>query len=262
MARENNVAIYRDTMELINGYMPYKKSTEESTKNTVVYPENFKAEFKGERVSKTVITVVNQGTIGAGLELARFTGRKVAVLNFASANNPGGGVEKGASAQEEAICRLTSLHPCLEDVKRKGLFYGKYKAPFYSDEVIYTPNVLVLKEDTFKAKRLPVGKEEHLDVVSCAAPNQRVRALSRSETRRVFEKRVKNILNVCIENGVQDIVLGAFGCGVFSNPPDVVAETMRNVLSEYVGVFRNVTFAVLARDESDVNLQAFRKVFE
>jgi hypothetical protein len=76
MARENNVAIYRDTIELINGYMPYKKSTEESIKNTVVYPENFKVGFKGDRGSNTVITVVNQGTIGVGLELARLRGTR------------------------------------------------------------------------------------------------------------------------------------------------------------------------------------------
>lgn len=36
-------------------------------------------------------------------------GKKVCVLNFASATNPDGGVVNGSSAQEECICRLL---PC------------------------------------------------------------------------------------------------------------------------------------------------------
>lgn len=37
-----------------------------------------------------------------------YIGKKVCVLNFASATNPGGGVARGSSAREEAICRCSS----------------------------------------------------------------------------------------------------------------------------------------------------------
>lgn len=34
-------------------------------------------------------------------------------MNFASAVNPGGGVRSGSSAQEESLCRYSTLYPTL-----------------------------------------------------------------------------------------------------------------------------------------------------
>lgn len=42
---------------------------------------------------------------------------KIAVLNFASATNPGGGVKSGSSAQEESLCRCSTLYPTLNQRK-------------------------------------------------------------------------------------------------------------------------------------------------
>lgn len=79
------------------------------------------------------------------LEAAKaYTGKKVCVLNFASATNPGGGVTRGSSAQEEAICRCSTLYPCLNNAKMWNAFYVPHRHernPLHNDDCIYTPGV-------------------------------------------------------------------------------------------------------------------------
>lgn len=73
------------------------------------------------------------------------------VLNFASATNPGGGVVKGSSAQEEAICRCSTLYPNLKAERAWEKFYAPHRRardPLHNDDCIYTPGVMVFKADT------------------------------------------------------------------------------------------------------------------
>lgn len=56
------------------------------------------------------IVVSGKRTLEAS-EIYAKQGKRVCVLNFASATNPGGDVVHGSSAQEEAICRCSTLYP-------------------------------------------------------------------------------------------------------------------------------------------------------
>ncbi len=72
------------------------------------------------------------------------------MLNFASATNPGGGVVKGSSAQEECLCRCSVLYPCLDTRKMWAKFCDPHRQagdPLYNDDCIYTPRVRVIKSD-------------------------------------------------------------------------------------------------------------------
>ena len=61
----------------------------------------------------------------------------------------------------------------------------------------------------------------------------------------LFEKRIRNILEVAIDNEVDVLILGAFGCGAFHNPPDIVADAFREVLltDRYRKSFEQIVFA-------------------
>ncbi len=81
---------------------------------------------------------------------AAYKGQKVCVHNFASASNPGGGVERGASAQEECLCRCSGLYFCLTAQEMWDGFYKPHRNagdPIHNDDIIYTPNVTVFKTD-------------------------------------------------------------------------------------------------------------------
>ena len=65
-------------------------------------------------------------------------------------------------------------------------------------------------------------------------------------------------------NDVDVLVLGAFGCGAFNNPPDLVAEAFRKLLVDkgYGRLFKKIVFAIKKNDSRNSNLEAFRTVFE
>ena len=141
-----------------------------------------------------------------------------------------------------------------------------------SDMVIYSPSVMVLKEDVDYRQGFPYsGIEKYsnqpfcVDVITCAAPffSGLGYILPNGDLQHLFERRIRNILEVAIENQIEVIILGAFGCGAFHNPPDIVADAFRKVLLEarYNKAFDEVIFAVKRTNIICPNIEAFEKNF-
>ncbi|MFE2679558.1 TIGR02452 family protein, partial [Streptomyces hygroscopicus] len=178
-------------------------------------------------------------------------GEPVAVLNFASARNPGGGYLNGAQAQEEALSRASALYACLRAVPE---FYAAHRAdpsPFYSDRVIHSPGVPVFRDD--RGVLLP--EPYAVGFLTSAAPNAGV--IARRAPDRVgavpgaLAARAERVLEVAVAHGYRRLVLGAWGCGVFRNDPAVVAGAFRGLLvgpgARFADRFDRVVFAVLDR---------------
>ncbi len=94
-------------------------------------------------------------------------GSGVAVLNFSSARNPGGGYLNGAQAQEEALCRASALYTCLLEARAFYEHHRAHRDPFYTDRVIDSPRVPVFRDDRGRLLESPylVG------FLTSAAPN-------------------------------------------------------------------------------------------
>ncbi len=170
-----------------------------------------------------------------------YSGHKVCVLNFASASNAGGGVENGANAQEEAICRCSTLFPCISDTRITSQFHDKHRTELksgrmtalYNDDCIYTPDVVVFKTDTARPELMPQKDWYKIDVISCAAPNLRGKpgnamnpysgnkavTIKAGELLDLHMKRARRIFDIAKAHDVEVMILGAFGCGAFQNPP-------------------------------------------
>lgn len=184
----------------------------------------------------------------------------VAVLNFASARNPGGGYVRGAKAQEEALCRASALY---ETLLQAPEFYAVHRAEvstFYTDRVIHSPGVPVFRDDRGALMESPFLA----GFLTSPAPN--AGTILRQEPERAAEipgalaRRAELVLEVAASHGYQRLVLGAWGCGVFRNDPAHVAEAFRGLLSDrFAGTFDRVVFAVL--DRNPAPREAFDRAF-
>lgn len=219
-------------------------------------------------LGKPEIQLLEDSTFHAAAPLVA-AGYKTAVLNFANAFVPGGGVTRGAMAQEECLCRSSNLYRSLEgDYVRRH--YYKWNQDnvddLGSDRVLYSPFVTVYKTDETYPKDLPEEAWFSVDVISCAAPmaDPWTRAHQMEKLYRLFCRRIRNILETAVRNGDEAIVLGAFGCGAFRNDPLLVAAAFHEVLIKegYGGYFKKILFAIKKNNHSNTNLAAFRQVFE
>lgn len=76
-------------------------------------------------------------------------------------------------------------------------------------------------------------------------------------------RKIWAILRIAYNNGQHRLVLGAFGCGAFNNPPSHMAELFKQVLNEpeFQGLFREIRFAIIEDHNSkDQNYNGFAEV--
>ncbi|MFD3730903.1 TIGR02452 family protein [Streptomyces sp. NPDC058632] len=187
-----------------------------------------------------------------------------AVLNFASARNPGGGYLNGAQAQEEALCRASALYVCL---LRAAEFYDHHRThrdPFYTDRVIHSPAVPVFRDDRGRLLDEPFTA----GFLTSAAPNAGVILRTAPERAaglpRALAVRAERVLETAVAHGYRRLVLGAWGCGVFRNEPAQVAAAFRALLEpggRFAGAFEHVVFGILDRTRTSEVRAAFERTF-
>ena len=197
-----------------------------------------------------------------------YKGKKVAVLNFAN-NHSIGGDPFYSGAQEESLCRCSTLYPCL--CKEKESFYDyhqklfdKHVINFYgNDDLIYSPNVVVFKTDESAPKMMDKKDWYKVDVITCAAPQMPRSGYGGFD----FDwgmggglRRLRKVFEAAKTEGVEVLILGAWGCGAFHNPPAAVASTFKILCKEYH--FETVEFAVFCRDYDSENYDVFKEIFD
>ncbi|MEU1621185.1 TIGR02452 family protein [Streptomyces sp. NPDC005722] len=213
----------------------------------------------------TAFAVTGEDSLRAARRLVREApGTPVAVLNFASARNPGGGYVNGAQAQEEALCRASALYTTLLTVREFYDWHRADRSPFYSDRVIHSPGVPVFRDD----HGVLLDEPFEAGFLTSAAPNAGV--IARQDPAAVervpaaLVSRAGRVLEVAAAHGYPSLVLGAWGCGVFRNDPAAVAAAFREHLGpggRFAGRFGRVVFAVLDRRADSPTRAAFAAAF-
>lgn len=209
----------------------------------------------------TRIDVVNETTLqGIAHLVAEFGENEVVALNFASARNPGGGFLNGAQAQEESLARSSALY--LSQLEAMA-FYEDHRASrslLYSDAMILSPRCPMICDDD--GKLLPAL--QCVGFITSAAPNAGAIATQRPDELPLIEatlrRRAALVLALAAAQGYRQLVLGAWGCGVFRNDPRLVAAIFAELLhsEEWAGRFGYVRFSVLDSASGMPTFQAFQ----
>ena len=212
----------------------------------------------GDAGSRTTVEVTNETTLAAARRIFDEVGDddEVVALNFASATKPGGGYRSGAEAQEESLARASALGACLEEVPEFYEHHRQQAHPLYTDRVICSPGVPVFRDDagTLLSRPHPVT------FLTAAAPNagELARRGWTGDLDGTLRQRAHRVLAVAAAHGHRQLVLGAWGCGVFRNDPAHVAGVFADLLgTDFAGVFAQVTFAVVDRSPGAGTLRAF-----
>ena len=275
--REDNIEVFEDTTAFVDECEKLQNAIVATRKNQRLY---LAADSIPEPVNRygqqAKVIVSGKRTLEAA---SGYSDKKTCILNFASATNPGGGVVHGSSAQEEALCRCSTLYFVLDTGELMRDFYQPHRRagdPLYNDDLLYSTDVYAIKSDTSYPKRLSEEKWYKVNVITCAAPNlrqkpsnvmnpdrgKRAAKISESDLSVLLEKRIRRIFAAAAADGNEVLILGAFGCGAFRNPPRVVAKAFHKALEDYRDCFETVEFAVYHTDYETENYKAFQEEFK
>lgn len=266
MSREKNVEIFKDTIERCSSNSILQKAIVESINKGFVQEKAVGRKFEKKFENTHIEAAPLKTTVAARIAKMKNQTSGVCMLNFASATHPGGGVERGASTQEENMCRCTTLYPVISNKKFYNNFYRKHKGgtSAYTETCIYTPGILIIKdENAYDCK--PFYDFWEVDVVTCAAPNLRSFYMTNSEQLEAHIKRANNIMEATAKNGNDILIVGAFGCGAFRNNPEVVATAWKTAIqANFDKVFSQIIFAIPYSEDWDEekrkNYEVFKRV--
>ena len=287
--RQDNIAMLQDTLKIleqgyyaVNGHTVHLKLSRQEMKEAHAYLPDDVKEICRFKDFKHVHVI---GRCGYGCEnedsftLARKRleqtsflrtedDKPILVLNLANATHIGGGVRNGAKAQEEDLCRKSSLLLSLESDNARP--YYEYNRSLHtrmgSDAIIIHPQVEIIKD----------GNGDLLDdsvvvaVMTCAAPNLKcgMEGLSQQEYENMVYQRITGMLKVAARFGYRFLVLGAFGCGAFENDARLVSDLFYRALKEFdfdgmkeKDMFRRIDFAVMDHSANRYNFKEFSRNF-
>ena len=261
--REQLAEVFRDTQVFYRDDPILAEAVARSCKGTKLYTmKDYPAiPSRPERVG--AIRVSKKRSFQAAMDLHQlYPEKRIAVLNFASAYAPGGGVIHGSAAQEESLCRCSTLYPALAQRWLRLNYYEPNRLASDTldlDSCIYTPGVVICKTDEDLPKRLPPEQFVTVDVISCTAPDLRKYRQNRTHEEYVnnLRRRANHILHTAAVNGVEIVVLGAFGCGVYANKPADVRNAFEAALQEYHDYFDLIEFAVYCGEKETENYREF-----
>jgi len=238
MLRPELIEVYKDTKEVVERLGSKSNTVLKSYGDLPTKPLN------NDEFDSSVISVVPTDTITTAINL---DGQgKTCILNMASNMKPGGGVEFGAVAQEECLFRCTDLFKTVVD---------KYY-PLKVEDGLYTTDVMIVKDKDYNLLNSPI----YVDCLTIPAINLNKTQYDIKLYKFLTEMKIEMMLNLASSNGCDNLVLGAWGCGVYNNDPSYISKAFLKIISFNEYKFKKIVFGVINDSNSvDNNYEIFKK---
>ncbi|CAF4548235.1 unnamed protein product [Rotaria sp. Silwood1] len=251
-----------------------------AAQNTKMYSNDYKYDANLQRRTydqPAKIFVVNGDCLDTVIHFKeKYSVCNPIVLNMAAANCPGGGWRKGCGAQEENLHRRTNLFQCLEDSyhQLEGKRNWHYPIPEFGG--IYSPNVSVFRGSESHGYPFFLHGSQYISFIACAAYAHPYISKNKDGEMELRDqdvihntmKKMKTIFKIALENEHDTVILSAFGCGAFRNPPRHIAKLFHRVISEeYSNAFKYIIFAIMDDHNSmkdhntNGNIRPFADIF-
>lgn len=165
MDRDELITAFQDTVDFPKS-KELNKAVRRAVRSTRIYPEGFQAKQVDNSPICRIVGLIPKVTFGAkkseengqviveenttfAAAMKYSGGKRTAVLNFANPMMPGGGVRYGAMAQEECLCRSSTLYMCLTSANAAEYyeFHRRHSDLLFSDRLIYSQDITVFKDD-------------------------------------------------------------------------------------------------------------------
>jgi len=234
MSREKLIQIYQNTKVVCSDV-----SIPDSVKSICLFVGTYGS---GKEKNGNVI-IEPMDTVSALIQHCA-SNKTTAVLNMASSKRKGGGVENGSMAQEECLFRCSNLFTIPD------AFY-----PILQKEFIYTRGASFVKNSEYQVI-IPV----EADVITMPAINLNKTHQDNLQNQDSVEnyeeimiEKIEKMFDIAAFHMCDNIILGAWGCGVFKNDPKVVAGFFNKVIEKKRMFFDNIIFAVINDNNSVAN---------
>lgn len=201
------------------------------------------------------IKVTDETTQEVAHRLVKEDVKDLVLLNFASGRHVGGGFLRGSKAQEEDLCRCSGLYNCLL-TQPEYYRVNQEGDRYFSDYVIYSPNVPWFRKNS---NEMP-GEIFLASVITSPAPNTS-KLKNKEGIEEVLRRRAGIILAIARDNKHRNLLLGAWGCGVYGNSPALVASIFKEWLHDQrFSSFDTVTFAVYCPGSDKSTFNTFKEI--
>ena len=178
--------------------------------------DNNNDEKKEKDSSECDIDVFNTDCLDAAYQLL-CDGYNPCLLNMANQYSPGGGFQSGQGAQEENLCRRTTLITALVNyvkTKEEPLDAARtWGYPIEQFGTIYVPDVIVIRSNEHKGYEF-LSKPYKMAIVTAAMFNRPKYDNNydyTNESKPEVAKKLASVLRTAYDNGHDSIVLSAWG---------------------------------------------------